>query len=115
MDDGYVREGVGGCVRGAGSGLVCAAASEADAGDAGKSEEVRFVGVGTGTNEAGYAGCDAPVVQRGRSIVLDKGDCGQDGIGNRRVKETNECISLIVGNWECKARRGEEDKRIGKR
>jgi hypothetical protein len=69
------REGDVGCA-GAGAG-------KADAGDARKGEEVRLVRVGAGTDEAGYAGGDTPLIQGGCSFVLNKGDGGKDGVSDR--------------------------------
>jgi hypothetical protein len=43
------------------------------------SARVRLIRLGAGTDEAGYADCDAPLVDRGRPIVLDKWDGGKDG------------------------------------
>jgi hypothetical protein len=80
--------GLGGGVGGAGSGVVCgwagvgASVGEVDAGDASEGEEVRIVRLGAGTDEAGYAGCDAPLVQGGRSIVLDEWDGGKEGVSD---------------------------------
>ena len=34
--------------------------------------EVTLVRLGAGMDDAGYAGCDAPLVQGGRCIVLDE-------------------------------------------
>ena len=34
--------------------------------------EVPLVRLGAGMDDAGYAGCDAPLVQGGRCIVLDE-------------------------------------------
>jgi len=80
---------VGGGVGGAGgAGVVCgwagvgASVGEADAGDTGESEKVRLVGLGAGTDDAGYASCDAPLVQRGRSVVLDEWDGGKEGVSD---------------------------------
>jgi len=87
-------------------------AGKADAGDTGEGEEVRLVRVGPGTDEAGYASSDAPLVQGGCSFVLDEGHGGKDRVSDRRVKETNESISLVAGDWESEACRGEEDKWI---
>lgn len=97
MNNGHARErervgggGVGGPGAGAGSVrvVVCGwtgvsvSASEADAGDASEGEEVRFVRLGAGTDETGYAGCDTPLVQRSRSIVLDEWDGGKDRVSD---------------------------------
>lgn len=107
VDNGNLREREGdvGCA-GAGAG-------KADAGDARKGEEVRLVRVGAGTDEAGYASGDTPLIQRSCSFVLNKGDGGKDGVSDRGVKETNERISLDVGDWEREACRGKENKWIG--
>jgi hypothetical protein len=43
---------------------------------------VMFVRLGAGTDEAGYVDCDAPLVDRGRPIVLDKWDGGKDGVSD---------------------------------
>jgi hypothetical protein len=89
-----VGEGVGGTAAGAGasSGVVCGWAgvvvgastsvSETDAGDASEGEEVRLVRLGAGTDKADYAGCDAPLVQGGSSIVLDEWDGGKNGVSD---------------------------------
>ena len=53
---------------------------QAEAGDAGESEEVGFVRVGAGTDEAGDAGSDAPLVDGGVSLVLDEGYGSEDGV-----------------------------------
>lgn len=71
--------------------------------------------MGAGTDETGYAGGDAPLIQRGSSFVLDKWNGGKDGVSDRRVKETDESISLVVGDWESDACRGEEDEWIWER
>ena len=61
---------------GARSGVVCgwagvsACVGEVDAGDASAGQEAEVMGAGTG--DVGYVGCDAPLVQGGRSIVLDE-------------------------------------------
>ena len=77
VDNGDLREREGdvGCA-GAGAG-------KADAGDARKGEEVRLVRVGAGTDEAGYASGDTPLIQRSCSFVLNKGDGGKDGVSDR--------------------------------
>jgi hypothetical protein len=105
VHNGDARERVGG--------VGCA--GKADAGDTGECEEVRFVRVSAGTDETGYAGGDAPLVQGGCSFVLDEGDGGKDGvsISDRRVEETNESISLVAGDWESEACRREKNKWIG--
>ena len=88
-----MEEGVGGTAAGAGasSGVVCGWAGvvgastsvgETDAGDASEGEEVRLVRLGTGTDKADYAGCDAPLVQGGSSIVLDEWDSGKNGVSD---------------------------------
>jgi hypothetical protein len=90
MDNGHARERVGGGVGGASasSGVVCgwagvsASVGEVDVGDASEGEKVRLVRLGAGTDEAGYAGCDAPLVQGGRSIVLNEWDGGKDGVSD---------------------------------
>jgi hypothetical protein len=87
MDNGHARERMGGGVGGAGanSGAVCgwtgvsASVGGADAGDASEGEEVRLIRQGAGTDEAG---CDAPLVQGSRSIVLDEWDGGKDGVSD---------------------------------
>ena len=80
--------GGGRCTGRSGSGVVGrragvgASVGEVDAGDAGEGEEVRLVRLGAGTDKAGYAGCDTPLVQGGRSIVLDEWDGGKEGVSD---------------------------------
>jgi hypothetical protein len=64
------------------AGVVRSSVGEADPGDASEGEEVRLVRLGGGTDEAGYAGCDAPLVKGGRSHRA-----GRMGRRQRRVKD----------------------------
>ena len=86
---------------------------QADAGDAGKCEEVALIGrVGAWTNEALDEGGDAPLVYGGGAFMLDEGYCGEDGVVMGRVYETDEGVGLFVGDWESCASTGEENEWI---
>jgi hypothetical protein len=69
---------------------------EADVSSACQHEEVWLVQVRTGAEESHYMCFDAPSVQRHPSLLLEKGDRGNDGVREGRVENVNECVSLIV-------------------
>ncbi|KAH8987321.1 hypothetical protein EDB92DRAFT_2105045 [Lactarius akahatsu] len=78
---------------------------EMDAGDTGESEEVGFIRVGTGTDKAGDAGGDSPLVDGGVSLVLDEGYGGEDGVAGGGLDEAKEGVcelhTRMSLNWGC--------------
>jgi hypothetical protein len=66
--------------------------SQAHAGDAGEGEEVGFVRVGAGTDEAGDAGGNAPLVDGGVALVLDDRYGGEDGVAGGGLDEADEDV-----------------------
>jgi hypothetical protein len=65
---------------------------QAHAGDAGETEQVGFVGVGTRTDKAGDAGGDAPFVNGGVALVLDDRYGGKNGVAGGGLDEANEGV-----------------------
>jgi hypothetical protein len=49
-----------------------------------------FIRVGAGTDEVGNAGSDTPPIDRGVSIILDKGYGGEDGVAGVVFNEVKE-------------------------
>ena len=108
MDNGHTRERVGGGVGGASAtvpvavlfvdGLVLVLVLVLVRRMRVMPTKVRLVGLGARTDEEGYVGCDAPLVQGGHPIVLDKWDDGKDEVSGWWIKEMNGRISLVVGN-----------------
>ena len=69
---------------------------EADVSSACQHEEVRLIQVQMGGEELHYMCFDTPSVQRCPSLLLEKGDRGNDRVREGQVKKANECINLIV-------------------
>jgi hypothetical protein len=82
---------------------------EADASSACQREVVRLVRVRTGTDESRNVGFDAPSVQRRLSLLLEKGDRGEDWVREGRVEKANESVGLLVRYWEGCTGPWEED------
>jgi hypothetical protein len=86
---------------------------QADAGDAGESEEVALIiRVGTRTDKALDEGGDAPLIHGGGFVVLYEGYGSEEGIMEGRVYETDERVCLFVGDRESYACTGEENEWI---